>query len=227
MSATGRAIGTMVIVGGVVALGAVGIAWAVRSARSPALASGTGPSAAMGDAEMAEIVRDMRIAPFAGEDHRGAAADPTMFRDRWTVVSFGFVHCTLVCPMLHSEIHRMAEKLADRGVRFVTFTVDPAHDTVASMAMHVDQWAMPGDAWTFVRTDEDALGGVLAGLQLGDLTVDASNPIVLAGGETIPNILHPTRFFVVGPDGSVKGMWRGSDPASVDAMIRWLMDRTR
>ena len=225
MSATGRAIGTMVIVGGVVALGAVGIAWAVRSARSPALASTQNPTTS--DAEMAEIVRDMRIAPFAGEDHRGSAVDAGMFRDRWTVVSFGFIHCTLVCPMLHSEIHRMAERLDGHGVRFVTFTVDPAHDTTAAMARHVEQWAMPGDAWTFVRTDGDALSGVLAGLQLGELSVDASNPIVLTGGETIPNILHPTRFFVVGPDGAVKGMWRGSDPASVDALIRWLMDRAR
>lgn len=225
MNATGRAIGTMVIVGGVVALGAVGIVWAVRSAQPPAMASGLNPATT--DAEMTEIVRDMRIAAFVGEDHRGAAVDPTMFRDRWTVVSFGFIHCTLVCPMLHSEIHRMAEKLADRGVRFVTFTVDPAHDTTQAMAAHVDQWAMPGDAWTFVRTDGDALSGVLAGLQLGGLSVDESNPIVLTGGETIPNILHPTRFFVVGPDGSVRGMWRGSDPASVDAMIRWLLERTR
>jgi cytochrome oxidase Cu insertion factor (SCO1/SenC/PrrC family) len=177
--------------------------------------------------EMADIVRDMRIVPFTGITHRGEPADESIVRGGWTVVSFGFTYCTLACPTLHREIYRAADRLADRGVRFVTISVDPAHDTVEQMASHVAQWGVRGDCWTFVRVEADALPGILAELKMPALSDDTANMITLPGGERMANIQHPTRFFVTGPDGTVRGLWRGTDPSEVDAMIRWLLERPR
>lgn len=211
----------LAVIGGVMALAAAGIVWSVASVgNSPRGPAGTPP---LTEAEMADIARDLRITPFRGVSHRGEAVDQSIFAGRWTVLSFGFTYCTVACPILHREIHRAAEKLADRGVRFVTISVDPAHDTVEQMHDHVTRWGVRNDAWTFVRVDPPALPPMLEALRMPALTDDTGNMITLPGGATMPNINHPTRFFVIGPMGDVRGLWRGNDPAEVDEMIRWLL----
>ncbi len=214
------------VVGVVVAVAAGIAVVSLRSAlRNAAAAPPSSP--AMTAEEMADVVKDMRVAPFEGMGHRGEPVDASVFQGHWTVVSFGFTHCTLVCPTLHREIYRMGQSLADRGVRFVTFSVDPEHDTIAQMADHVAAWGVARDAWTFVKVDSDALAAILAGLSMPGVSEDTSQPITLPGGGTMSNILHTSRFFVVGPDGRVRGLWRGSDPTDVDAMIGWLMVNAR
>jgi len=180
---------------------------------------------AMTDEEMASIAADMRIAPFHGVDHRGNPIDASDLRGQWTVLSFGFTSCTLACPMLHGEIFRMAEKLASHHVKFLTISVDPTHDTVEQMATYVKPWGMPSDCWTFARVDTNALPEILAGLKLAPITEDPSEVVTLPGGGTMANLHHPTRFFLVGPDGTVRGIWRGSDPDEVDALVRYVLMR--
>jgi hypothetical protein len=36
------------------------------------------------------------------------------------------------------------------------------------------------------------------------------------------NIAHPTRFLVVGPDVTVRGMYRGNEPGEVQQMVAHL-----
>jgi protein SCO1/2 len=148
-----------------------------------------------------------------------------VFRGQWTVLSFGFTNCTLACPMLHGEIFRSSEKLASRGVKYLTISVDPEHDTVEQMAGYMKPWGVQNDAWTFARVDREMVRALLAGLQMPDVSEDPSQSVALPGGGTMANIQHPTRFFVVGPDATVRGLWRGSDPDDVDAMVRWILHR--
>ena len=212
----------ILVVLGVVAIAAGAIVVALRSTAPPGLPEGT---PAMTQAEMESIARDMRIAPFTGVDHRGNPIDESSLRGHWTVVSFGFTNCTLVCPMLHGQIFRMTEKLADRGVRFLTISVDPDHDTVEQMAAYMQPWGVKHDAWTFARVDRETVGAMLAGLKMAPIADDPSQTIELPSGGRMANILHPTRFFVVGPDGAVKGLWGGMNPDDVDALVRWMLTR--
>lgn len=212
----------VLIISGVVAALGAGIIVAVHSSGHGAA---MGDEPAMTESEMASIAAEMRIASFEGVDHRGAPIDESVFRGHWTVVSFGFTNCTLACPMLHGEIFRMSEKLADHGVRFLTISVDPDHDTVEAMADYIKPWGVKNDAWTFLRVDRGMVAAMLAGLKMQAITEDPAEVVELPGGGTMANLHHPTRFFVVGPDGAVRGLWRGADPDDVDALVRWVLQR--
>ena len=138
---------------------------------------------------------------------------------KWTVLSFGFTHCTLVCPIMHGQLYRLQGLVDDLpNVRLLSVSVDPAHDTVERLAEYSDRMGADPRVWTFARTDEVTLKRLMTdGLGLG-LQVDQSTQIDTGTGELMDNLVHSTRFIVVSPEGKVVGMYRGTDPGEVDRL---------
>src|SRR5262245_14632175 len=46
-----------------------------------------------------------------------------------TIVDFMFTYCPFICPRLTATMNSMAQKLEGTSVRFLSVSVDPAHDT--------------------------------------------------------------------------------------------------
>ncbi|HEX6928283.1 MAG TPA: SCO family protein [Gammaproteobacteria bacterium] len=72
--------------------------------------------------------------------HDGTAFDRDSFRDRWSLVFFGFTHCPDVCPNTLFVLDRTVEQLAGQNLvppDVVFVSVDPARDTPEKMAGYV------------------------------------------------------------------------------------------
>lgn len=106
----------------------------------------------------------------------------------------------------------LRDRLAGTPVRFVSFSVDPVHDTPEVLSRYAAQVGA-GDEWWFVT-------GPMA-----DLHRLSTEGFKLAAMEAEPGtpapdgpFLHSSRFVLVGADGIIRGYYDSEDPAAVRAL---------
>lgn len=177
------------------------------------------PGAAALSAAPPEALAIMKIPEFTLTDQNGRPATREIFSGRYTILAFTFTHCPVVCPSMNSQLLRLQEELKDVPVRFVSISVDPAHDTPEVLKAHAERLGADALRWSFLTGDADAISRIVAALQF-DLSIDTANPISLDGGGTISNIVHPSKLLLIGPKVTVLGMESGLDWAGAEALLR-------
>lgn len=169
--------------------------------------------------EREQALASLQIPEFTLTAQDGREVTRADLMGKWTVLSFGFTHCTLLCPIMDGQLYRVQGMIDDlKNVQFLKVSVDPEHDTVDRLKEYAEQINADTKLWTFARTDEATVEKLTHGLGLG-LQTDDSTQIDMGDGKTMSNIVHSSRFMVVSPEGKVVGMYRGTDPDEVDRLV--------
>lgn len=135
------------------------------------------------------------------------------------VADFIFTRCTGMCPALSTRMAEIRRRAGEAGIkaRFVSFSVDPVHDTPAVLQEYARRFGADGADWLFLTGDRDALHALIGrGFRL---SVAERSPEAAAadGGELI---VHSDRFVLVDGSGQIRGYYHGTDPGVVDAVLR-------
>jgi protein SCO1/2 len=80
------------------------------------------------------------LGDFALIDHHGAPFTPQRFKDKWSLVFFGFTYCPDVCPTTMAFLNEFMASLEGteaEDTQVVMVSVDPARDTVEQLAHYV------------------------------------------------------------------------------------------
>ena len=151
---------------------------------------------------------------FALTDQHGREVTLAALRGRPFVADFIFTQCTSACPMITSRMVMLQRSLAGQDVHFVSFSVDPAHDTPDVLAAYATRWNDRETRWTLLATTDSSLQAVASGFRIAiEKTLDDRNPI-----------LHSSLFFLVDGEGQVRGVYP-SDAS--DSMARLEADVRR
>jgi cytochrome oxidase Cu insertion factor (SCO1/SenC/PrrC family) len=120
------------------------------------------------------------------------------------VASFVFTRCTGPCPKVSAAVARLQSELAPTrpDLRFVTFSVDPDHDTPAVLAKYAERFGAKPGVWLFLTGKE---GEVHKLLNEGFLVHAARNQSGKPGDE----FTHSTKLVVVDKAGRVRGLFDG------------------
>lgn len=125
------------------------------------------------------------------------------------IADFFFTQCTSICPSLTARFVLLQQRLGAPDLRFVSFSVDPEHDTPAALATYASQWNPDEKRWSLLATDEAGVHDVARGFDVWvKATGDAEDPIV-----------HTGRFLLVGRDGLVVGSYNSEDDAAIERLI--------
>jgi protein SCO1/2 len=130
------------------------------------------------------------------------------------IADFIFTQCRSACPLLTARMVMLQRQLAHFDVRFVSFSVDPEHDTPAALKQYAGQWHVDEARWRLLSTTPAALQATAAGLRL----------MVAATGDAHDPIIHSNRFVLIDSAGLVRGAYDSSDE---DDMKRLLADAER
>ena len=118
------------------------------------------------------------------------------------VADFIFTRCRTVCGAMNSamfELHRDVD-----GVRFVSFTVDPEHDTPEHLREWVQTNGLAQDSWDFATADTDEqMQEVARGFLL---SVDREGNL----------ITHSERFVLMDRYGRIRGTYLVIDPMTLE-----------
>lgn len=129
------------------------------------------------------------------------------------IADFIFTRCGASCPMMSLRMAKIERELPrDLGVRFVSFSVDPEHDTPQVLQEYAESFGAPG-RWLFLTGDKQAIHRLSK--EGFKLAVDDTTPV----NEDEP-ILHSTRFVLVDGEGRIRGYYEAFDEEALKKLVR-------
>jgi protein SCO1/2 len=121
------------------------------------------------------------------------------------IADFVFTRCVSSCPLLSARLARLDRALPPGpGIRLVSFSVDPAHDTPAVLEAYARSFSA-SRRWLFLTGGEE---------QVRRLSRQGFKLALEPAAQT-EAILHSTRFVLVDADGAIRGTYQALDPAAL------------
>jgi cytochrome oxidase Cu insertion factor (SCO1/SenC/PrrC family) len=167
-------------------------------------------------ARAAERLDDFGVVPdFALVSQTGDSVHLRDLRGQVWIADFIFTNCASTCPMMTAQLSRLEKGLAgERGVRLVSFSVDPERDTPARLAEYAKSYGAQPERWMFLTGDKHAIRQLsIEGFRLA--VADPSPEELARGAEAV---LHSTRLVLVDGDAHIRGYYDGTDDAAVERL---------
>lgn len=142
-----------------------------------------------------------KIPDFKVTNQHGEAISQSNLNDGIYLANFFFATCKDVCPSMNRRLkqvydemeelayknRKLAEekgmKITQTPVHFISFTVDPDHDSVPVLAAYAKKMDVKGNNWHFATTDKENMfkigRGFLLPVSIEDKTIDHSQQILL------------------------------------------------
>ncbi len=115
------------------------------------------------------------------------------------VADFFFTRCPVICPQMTRNMKRLQEAVKNNNragsrdadfVQFLSFSVDPTHDSVAELKKFADRFQIDPRNWWLVTGDKKQIYNLaLHGMMLG---IDST--------ETDTAFIHPQKFVLLDKD---------------------------
>jgi protein SCO1/2 len=196
----------LVVLGGAFLLaGALGWeAYSLRSAASPA------EQYAWQQREGGALPELWSAPAFSFVDQHGKATTERDFAGGVWIADFIYTQCTSACPLLSAKLALVRRQLADPRVKFVSFSVDPEHDTPEVLRSYEQNWGPEDARWALLSTDPKGLAALAEGMRVAvSPTQDPRDPI-----------LHTSLFFLVDSAARVRGAYDSSDDTALDRLVQ-------
>ena len=155
-----------------------------------------------------------RLPPFSLTDQAGnEVTRETLDGDVW-VADFIFTRCPGPCPVLTRRMAELQRAVASdpalQGVKLVSISVDPEHDTPEVLRGYGEKYGADRDRWRFLTGEREAVGRLIRdGFRLGVTLVGD----VAAEGNVIEEPTHSDRWVLIDRDGWVRGYYSGMSDA--------------
>lgn len=131
------------------------------------------------------------------------------FKGKVLIVDFFFTSCSSICKPMTAQMKRLNENTSDlkESVQFISFSIDPEHDTPAVLKEYVKNRGLNTDNWKLLTGDEaktHVLGceGFLVHAARDDNDDDG--------------YAHSEYFVLVDKEGHIRGHYAGTSPKDVD-----------
>jgi protein SCO1/2 len=130
------------------------------------------------------------------------------------VADFIFTTCTGPCPMMTAQMRRVQKATADLpDVKFVSFTVDPAHDTPPVLEEYARHVEADGNRWVFLTGDQASLNNV----GLGTFHLNAVDG----------SLSHSTRFALVDRRGRIRAYYASDEDDFMKNLLAGIRELSR
>jgi len=158
-----------------------------------------------------ELPRLSALPDFSAISETGSPVTKASLGGKVFVADFIFTTCPGICPGMTAKMKSLAGQLRDEPlVRFVSFTVDPDHDTPEVLARYGREHGADPSRWSFLRMEKESLRKLSReGFRLA---------VEDAGGGSSEPILHSTRFVLVDASGVIRGYFDSDEPGAMAAL---------
>jgi protein SCO1/2 len=147
-------------------------------------------------------------------ERSGRPLTSASLRGKVWVADFIFTTCGGACPAMTARMARLRREVPDEVV-FVSFTVDPAHDTPEALSRYAASFKAD-DRWLFVTGPQKELYGLSTeGFKLAAMEVP---PEEQKDGGDGP-FLHSSKFVLVDRAGQIRGYYDSTDEDEVKSLV--------
>ncbi|RZK53478.1 MAG: SCO family protein [Hymenobacter sp.] len=147
------------------------------------------------------------VPAFRARDQNGQPLTSQGLAGQVYLTDFFFATCPGICPKMNGELLKIYQQHAQApGLKFVSFTIDPDHDSLAVLRDYAQRLGVPlTGSWHFVRTSKDSVFTLARGLYT------AAMPDKAAPG----GFAHNGTFALVDDQGHVRGLYDSLNPTEV------------
>lgn len=132
----------------------------------------------------------------------------TTLKDKVLVVDFIFTTCTTICPQLSATMRQLQKAYKQKKpdwVQFITITVDPDRDSVATLRAYADKFQADHDRWYFLTGDKKQIYD-FAKNELG---------VVLQPADGSDGIVHSENIILIDPSRHIRGYYNVNEPKAI------------
>ncbi len=98
------------------------------------------------------------IANFSVTDQDGNSITNQSFDNKIYVADFIFLSCPTICPKMTSTMKKIyLSYAADARVNFISYSIDPKHDSVPRLKAFADKLGISTNKWHFVTGNKDSI----------------------------------------------------------------------
>ena len=137
---------------------------------------------------------------FALKDARGETVSTETLAGKVWIQNFIFTQCTSVCPVMTARLVQLERRLRTPKVRFVSVSVDPAHDSPEALRAYAAHWPEE-PRWSLLATSPSELSELARGLRVA----------VAPSGDPRDPILHSRLLTLVDAEGRVRAVYDADD----------------
>jgi len=154
-----------------------------------------------------------KVRPFKLKNQFGKEVGLEDWGGKIIIADFFFTSCPSICPKLTRNMKKLqtAFKKTDSLVRFVSFTVDPARDTVQALKAYGDKFGIDHDTWFMLTGDRN---------ELYDIALNEFKASIASNGNIDTGFIHTDRFFLLDKERVVRGWYSGVDSVNLDKLIK-------
>jgi cytochrome oxidase Cu insertion factor (SCO1/SenC/PrrC family) len=156
------------------------------------------------------VLKKLDQPAFTLTERSGKTFDSSALAGKVWVVSFFYSNCPGPCLKQNQALAAVASELADRDVRFVSITCDPAVDTPERLREYAARFQADPERWLFLTGNLDTIKEISSKQFL--LTVDRQ--------------AHAERAIVIGRDGKIRDIFATLDPLEMQQMKKLLNELT-
>jgi protein SCO1/2 len=133
------------------------------------------------------------------------------FQNKIFVADFFFATCQTICPKMSMQMKRVQEAyLQDPEIALISFTVNPAQDTVEALAAYAKEYGVNGSKWSLVTGDKK---------QIYDLARQSFFVTASEGSGGADDFIHSEMLVLVDKDKHIRGFYNGTDYEDVNKLI--------
>lgn len=134
------------------------------------------------------------------------------------IADFVFTRCPSSCPVMTAQLARFERELPpDLGVRLVSISVDPEHDTPAVLQAYAEKHGAP-PRWLFLTGPREAIYRLSKdGFKLAVGDPPPAPPTI---GAPVEPILHSSRFVLVDGEARIRGYYDAFDQEALARLRR-------
>lgn len=152
-----------------------------------------------------------KVSDFHLTDQTGKTVSLADFKGSVFVADFFFTTCQGICPIMNTQLKRVYEKFkGNTKIKFASFTVDPARDTVEAMNRYAQRHGADPAQWHFITGPKPEL------YQLGRASFAV---VATKGNGGTHDFIHSNLFVLVDRDLHIRGYYDGTNAKEVDQLM--------
>ncbi|HEX7365637.1 MAG TPA: SCO family protein [Pelobium sp.] len=124
------------------------------------------------------------------------------------VADFFFTSCPSICPVMSKNLLSVYKDFkGNQEVRFISYTIDPKHDTIPVLKKYADKLGVEGSQWSFLLGNRDSVYNLAKN---GYMNYAAENANIPGGVE------HSGYFILVDKEKRIRGAYDGTNSEQVE-----------
>lgn len=151
------------------------------------------------------------IAPFSFVDQDSTVITNATFQNTIYVADFFFTTCRTICPIMKTQMLRVYKATAEMpDVKILSYTIDPAYDTVALLHDFAERLGVESERWHFVTGIQDSIYKIAQTSYFATAMEDKSEP---------DGFIHSGAFLLIDKKQRIRGKYDGTKEEDVNRLI--------